>query len=589
MKRMLAFLKDYKKESILAPAFKMLEAFFDLLVPLVVADIIDVGIAQGNNSYVIKRVLILVLLAFVGLVCSITAQYFAARASVGFSTGLRQALFDHIQNLSYSKTDKLGTSTLMTRLTSDINQAQNGVNMGLRLLLRSPFIVFGSMIMAFTIDAQCALVFAVAIPVLSIVVYGIMIITIPLYRKVQGKLDVVTGLTRENLTGVRVIRAFRKEPDQVRDFDRSNIDLTKTNEFVGRISSLMNPLTYVLINLATIFLIRQGAVRVNLGSLQQGDVVALYNYMAQMIVELVKLASLIITINRAIACMGRVSRILETDTGMEYPDAVIQTDLQTADPKAQKGTVRFDHVTFTYDGAGAPSLTDISFTAGPGQTIGIIGGTGSGKSSLANLIPRFYDTTDGTVYVDGQDVKSYPKGELISRIGIVPQKAELFSGTIRENLLWGNPDADDEALWDAVRTAQAEEVVLNKDNGLDARVEQNGRNLSGGQRQRLTIARALVKKPEILILDDSASALDFATDAALRKAIHSMDGNTTVFIVSQRASSIIQADCILVLDDGMLAGMGTHDELMQNCAVYQEIYYSQFPEQKPDGREVPAV
>lgn len=587
MKRMLAFLKDYKKESILAPAFKMLEAFFDLLVPLVVADIIDVGIAQGDNSYVVKRVLILILLAFVGLVCSITAQYFAAKASVGFSTGLRQALFDHIQNLSYSQTDRLGTSTLMTRLTSDINQAQNGVNMGLRLLLRSPFIVFGSMIMAFTIDVQCALVFAVAIPVLSIVVYGIMIITIPLYRKVQGKLDVVTGRTRENLTGVRVIRAFRKEPDQVRDFDRSNTDLTKTNEFVGRISSLMNPATYVLINLATIFLIRQGAIRVNLGSLQQGDVVALYNYMAQMIVELVKLASLIITINRAIACMGRVSRILETDTGMEYPDAVAAGPADS--PSALKGSVRFDHVTFTYDGAGAPSLTDISFAAEPGQTIGIIGGTGSGKSSLANLIPRFYDTTEGTVYVDGQDVKSYPKGSLISRIGIVPQKAELFSGTIRENLLWGNPDADDEALWEAIRTAQAEEVVLNKEDGLDARVEQNGRNLSGGQRQRLTIARALIKKPEILILDDSASALDFATDAALRKAIHSMDGNTTVFIVSQRASSIMQADRILVLDDGMLAGMGTHDELMQNCAVYQEIYYSQFPEQKPDRREVPAV
>ena len=589
MKRMLVFLKGYTKESILAPAFKMLEAFFDLLVPLVVADIIDIGIAQGDSSYVIKRVMLLILLALVGLVCSITAQYFAAKASVGFAAGLRQALFDHIQDLSFSKTDTLGTSTLITRLTSDVNQAQNGVNMGLRLLLRSPFIVFGSMIMAFTIDVRCALVFAVAIPVLSVVVYGIMIITIPLYRKVQSRLDVVTGMTRENLTGGRVIRAFCKEPDQVRDFDRGNTELTRMNEFVGRIASLMNPLTYVLINLATIFLIRQGAVRVNLGSLQQGDVVALYNYMAQMIVELVKLASLIITINRAVACMGRVGRILDTDTGMSYPEVKVPAVAQNTTDQEQKGSVRFEQVTFSYEGAGAPSLTDIDFEAAPGQTIGIIGGTGSGKTSLVDLIPRFYDADKGAVYVDGQDVKAYPKGELISRIGVVPQKAMLFSGTVRENLLWGNPGASDEALWDAIRTAQAEEVVRGKEGGLDSRIEQNGRNLSGGQRQRLTIARALVKKPEILILDDSASALDFATDAALRKAIQTMEGNATVFIVSQRASSIMQADCILVLDDGMLVGKGTHAELMRDCAVYQEIYYSQFPEQKPVEKEVPSV
>ena len=589
MKRMLVFLKGYTKESILAPAFKMLEAFFDLLVPLVVADIIDIGIAQGDSSYVIKRVMLLILLALVGLVCSITAQYFSAKASVGFAAGLRQALFDHIQDLSFSKTDTLGTSTLITRLTSDVNQAQNGVNMGLRLLLRSPFIVFGSMIMAFTIDVRCALVFAAAIPVLSVVVYGIMIITIPLYRKVQSRLDVVTGMTRENLTGGRVIRAFCKEPDQVRDYDRSNTELTRMNEFVGRIASLMNPLTYVLINLATIFLIRQGAVRVNLGSLQQGDVVALYNYMAQMIVELVKLASLIITINRAVACMGRVSKILDTDTGMSYPEVKVPAVAQNTTDQEQKGSVRFEQVTFTYEGAGAPSLTDIDFEAAPGQTIGIIGGTGSGKTSLVDLIPRFYDADKGAVYVDGQDVKAYPKGELISRIGVGPQKAMLFSGTVRENLLWGNPGASDEALWDAIRTAQAEEVVRGKEGGLDSRIEQNGRNLSGGQRQRLTIARALVKKPEILILDDSASALDFATDAALRKAIQTMEGNATVFIVSQRASSIMQADCILVLDDGMLVGKGTHAELMRDCAVYQEIYYSQFPEQKPVEKEVPSV
>lgn len=586
MKKLAVFLKGYEKETILAPLFKMLEAFFDLLVPLVVADIIDVGIAGASRNYVVSRVLILVLLAAAGLASSITAQYFAAKSSVGFATKLRQAMFDHIQSLSCAELDTLGTNTLITRMTSDINQVQSGLNMALRLLLRSPFIVFGSMIMAFTIDVKCALVFAVAIPVLSVVVYGIMLVSIPLFKKVQMQLDKVTGLTRENLTGVRVIRAFCREEDEVRNFDVQNETLTKMNETVGRISALMNPATYVLINIVTIVLIRCGALQVSLGVLQQGDVVALYNYMAQMIVELIKLASLIVTINKAIACAGRVEKVLEVQPGMTFPetDGTAENSpaagQHPADPD-QRGAVRFEHVTFTYSGAGAPALSDIDFDVKPGQTVGIIGGTGSGKTSLVSLIPRFYDVSAGCVSVDGRNVKDYPAGVLAERIGMVPQKAVLFKGSIRDNLRWGNEHASDEELRQAVRTAQAEEVVEGKTGGLDFELEQNGRNLSGGQRQRLTIARALAKQPEILILDDSASALDFATDAALRAAIRHMEGSTTVFIVSQRTSSIRQADLILVLDDGVLAEKGTHAELMKNCGVYQEIYYSQFPEERP--------
>jgi ABC-type multidrug transport system fused ATPase/permease subunit len=586
MKKLAVFLKGYEKETILAPLFKMLEAFFDLLVPLVVADIIDVGIAGANRNYIVSRVLILVLLAAAGLTSSITAQYFAAKSSVGFATKLRQAMFDHIQSLSCAELDTLGTNTLITRMTSDINQVQNGLNMALRLLLRSPFIVFGSMIMAFTIDVKCALVFAVAIPVLSVVVYGIMLVSIPLFKKVQMQLDKVTGLTRENLTGVRVIRAFCREEDEVRNFDVQNETLTKMNETVGRISALMNPATYVLINIATIVLIRCGALQVSLGVLQQGDVVALYNYMAQMIVELIKLASLIVTINKAIACAGRVEKVLEVQPGMAFPetDGTGENSLAGGQHPAApetRGAVRFEHVTFTYSGAGAPALSDIDFEVKPGQTVGIIGGTGSGKTSLISLIPRFYDVSAGCVSVDGRNVKDYPAGVLAERVGMVPQKAVLFKGSIRDNLRWGNEQASDEELRQAVKTAQAEEVVAGKTGGLDFELEQNGRNLSGGQRQRLTIARALTKKPEILILDDSASALDFATDAALRAAIRHMEGSTTVFIVSQRTSSIRQADLILVLDDGALAGKGTHAELMKNCGVYQEIYYSQFPEERP--------
>jgi ATP-binding cassette subfamily B multidrug efflux pump len=586
MKKLAVFLKGYEKETILAPLFKMLEAFFDLLVPLVVADIIDIGIAGTNRNYIVSRVLILVLLAAAGLTSSITAQYFAAKSSVGFATKLRQAMFDHIQSLSCAELDTLGTNTLITRMTSDINQVQNGLNMALRLLLRSPFIVFGSMIMAFTIDVKCALVFAVAIPVLSVVVYGIMLVSIPLFKKVQMQLDKVTGLTRENLTGVRVIRAFCREEDEVRNFDVQNETLTKMNETVGRISALMNPATYVLINIATIVLIRCGALQVSLGVLQQGAVVALYNYMAQMIVELIKLASLIVTINKAIACAGRVEKVLEVQPGMAFPETDGTGENSPAAgqyPAAPetRGAVRFEHVTFTYSGAGAPALSDIDFEVKPGQTVGIIGGTGSGKTSLVSLIPRFYDVSAGCVSLDGRNVKDYPAGVLAERVGMVPQKAVLFKGSIRDNLRWGNEHASDEELRQAVKTAQAEEVVAGKTGGLDFELEQNGRNLSGGQRQRLTIARALTKKPEILILDDSASALDFATDAALRAAIRHMEGSTTVFIVSQRTSSIRQADLILVLDDGALAGKGTHAELMKNCGVYQEIYYSQFPEERP--------
>ena len=580
MRKLLPFLKNYKYPAILSPLFKMLEAMMDLLVPLVVADIIDRGIAEGDQPFILGRFAFLLLLAALGLGFSISAQWMAARASVGVASDVRRALFDHIQRFSYTDLDKAGADTLITRLTSDVNQVQNGINMALRLLLRSPFIVFGSMIMAFTIDVRCALIFVVAIPVLGVIVFGIMVVSIPLFKKTQEALDRLLGITRENLTGVRVIRAFCKEKEEIDEFDRQNQALTKLNEFVGRLSALMNPLTYVLINIATIFLIRQGALRVNMGAISQGDVVALYNYMAQMIVELIKLASLIITINKGLACADRVSVVLDEKPGMEFRGSTsgVQRPVDEAVP-----VVRFDHVSFGYANAGADAVDDIDFTVQKGQTIGIIGGTGSGKSTVVNLIPRFYDVTEGQVLVDGIDVKDYPEGSLIQKIGIVPQKAVLFEGTIRDNLKWGNEDATDEELMEAVELAQAKEVVEGKRGGLSAMIEQNGRNFSGGQKQRLTIARALVKKPEILILDDSASALDMATDQRLRTAVRGLSFKPTVFIVSQRASGIRDADMILVLDDGHIAGSGTHEQLMEDCETYREIYYSQFPEERREA------
>lgn len=572
MRKLLIYMKDYKKESFLAPLFKLLEASFDLIVPLVIAQIINVGIANRDTGYILLMCGLLVVQGIVGLVCAITAQYFAAKAAVGFSTKLRHALFNKIQTLSYSELDTVGTSTLITRMTSDVNQVQNGVNLVLRLFLRSPFIVFGAMIMAFTIDVRSALVFAVAIPLLSIVVFGIMLWTMPLYKKVQQALDRVLSTTRENLTGVRVIRAFCKEKTEIDEFDSRNNTLNHLQQFVGKISALMNPLTYVLINLAVVVLIYVGALQVNSGNLNQGDVVALYNYMSQILVELVKLANLIITITKALACANRVQSVLELSSSLEKTPE--------GQAEANPAKVEFRHVNLRYHGAGADSLSDIDFRAEPGQTIGIIGGTGSGKTSLVNLIPHFYDATGGMVLVDGRDVKSYDPDELRHKIGVVPQKAVLFKGTIRENLLWGNPNATPADIDKALEVSQAKEIVSGKEGGLEAPVEQNGKNLSGGQRQRLTIARALVRNPEILILDDSASALDFATDARLRKAIREMDNSPTVFIVSQRTSSIRHADKIIVLDDGQVCGIGTHDELLENCEVYQEIYQSQFAKER---------
>ena len=588
MKKLFPFLRPYRKESILAPLFKLLEALMDLIVPLVIADIIDRGIANGDKVYILERFIFLLLLAAVGLAFSITAQWFAAKASVGFATDLRQKLFDHIQSLSYSRVDTLGTDTLITRMTSDMNTLQNGVNMVLRLLLRSPFIVLGAMVCSFFIDVKSALVFVVAIPILSLVIYGLMALSIPLYRKVQAKLDRVLGLTSENLTGVRVIRAFCREEDEVASFDFANEELTHLNLLVGRISALMNPVTYVLINVATVVLIQVGAIRVNAGVLETGAVVAMYNYMAQMIVELIKLANLIVTINRALACGDRVAQVLDISPGMEFPEELIShaTERDGAEDNqaaSAADAVHFSHVSFCYEGGGDEALTDIEFTAKRGETIGIIGGTGSGKSTLVNLIPRFYDVTEGAVEVDGINVKDYPKNGLTDRIAMVPQKAVLFEGSIRDNLTMGLTGVSDEDLWKALETAQAKEVVEGKDGKLDAGVEQNGRNFSGGQKQRLTIARALARKPEILVLDDSSSALDFATDAALRKAINNLEGDLTVFIVSQRTSSIRNADQILVLDDGKLVGKGSHDELLKTCEVYQEIHASQFP-----GEEVQA-
>ena len=573
MRSLSIYLKNYKKESILAPFFKFLEVVFDLLVPVVIARMIDVGIAQNNRGVIVQNFFLLILMAAAGLTVSITAQYFAAKASAGFACELRQAVFDHVQKFSYTELDRLGTDTLITRLTGDINQVQNGVNMGLRLLLRSPFIVLGSMVMAFTINLRCALIFAAAIPILFLVVFAFMYKSIPLYGKVQKKLDQVTGLTRENLTGVRVIRAFCREKEAVEEFDKSSLALTRLNELVGRLSALLNPATYVLINLATVFLISSAGIQVNTGSMQQGEVVALYNYMAQMIIELIKLASLIITLNKAAACAGRVADILHTPSSMNYVDETVK-----ASPSSQ--AVSFQNVTFSYADTGAPSLSHISFSAEKGQTVGIIGGTGSGKTTLINLIARFYDATEGKVLLDGQNICNYSRSDLRSKIGVVPQKAALFKGTIRENMKLGCETASDSEIWEALSIAQAKEIVEKKEGGLDFVLEQNGKNLSGGQRQRLTIARALVKKPEILILDDSASALDFATDAALRKELHGLKGKITVFLVSQRASSIRQADKILVLDDGILSGCGTHQELLNSCSTYREIFFSQFPEEK---------
>lgn len=573
MRTLAPFLKNYKKESILAPFFKFLEVVFDLLVPVVIARIIDVGIARDDRGFIIQNFLILILMAAAGLTVSITAQYFAAKASVGFATELRQAVYDHVQGLSYTELDRLGTDTLITRLTDDINQVQNGLNMGLRLLLRSPFIVIGSMVMAFTINVRCALIFAAAIPVLFLVVFVIMYLSIPLFGRVQGKLDAVTGLTRENLTGVRVIRAFCREKEAVEEFDQSNLALTKLNEFVGRLSALLNPVTYVLINIATVILINNAGLQVSLGNMQQGEVVALYNYMAQMIVELIKLASLIITLNKSAACAGRVADILKVDSTMEFAGS------SSGDSTGSR-SVEFQNVTFSYQGTGAPSLTDISFSVKKGETVGIIGGTGSGKSTLVNLIARFYDTTSGEILLDGENIRNYSRRALRDKIGVVPQRAALFKGSIRDNMKWGREDATDEEIWSALTTAQAREIVEGKPGQLDFALEQNGKNLSGGQRQRLTIARALVKNPEILILDDSASALDFATDAALRKALAGLGGQVTTFLVSQRAASIRQADQILVLDDGALCGLGTHDTLIRSCSTYREIYFSQFPEER---------
>jgi ABC-type multidrug transport system fused ATPase/permease subunit len=588
MKRLLVFLKDYKKETILGPLFKLLEASFELLVPLVVAAIIDVGIANTDRPYIYKMCGVLVLLAAVGLASSITAQYFAAKAAVGFSTKLRYALFAHIGELSFTEMDHVGTSTLIARMTSDVNQVQSGVNMTLRLFLRSPFIVFGAMIMAFTVDVKAALVFVVTIPLLSVVVFGVMILCMPLFKKVQQGLDRILGRTRENLAGARVIRAFNKEDEETASFGQENERLTNMQLVVGRISALTNPLTYIIINVAIIAVIWIGGGRVYSGYITQGAVVALVNYMSQILVELVKLANLIVNITKSLACANRIAEVLELESSLKdpadsarsvtadgEPELSVTSQGATADPQI---SVRFDHVSMTYAGASEEALKDIDFQAKSGQTIGIIGGTGSGKSSLVHLIPRFYDVSAGAVYVDGKDVREYPLTELRDKVGMVMQKAVLFSGTIAENLRWGKADATEEEMWHALAIAQATDVVKGKKDGLSYRIEEGGKNLSGGQKQRLTIARAVVKNPDILILDDSASALDFATDAKLRAALRQLqeEGDTTVFIVSQRTSSIRFADQIIVLDDGIAVGIGTHEELLDSCEIYREIYESQF-------------
>ena len=581
MKSLLIYLKDYKKETILAPLFKMLEASFELFVPLVMAAVIDVGIAQSDRPYIVKMCLVLIALGIIGLVCSITAQYFSAKAASGFGTGVRHALFRHIQSFTFTEMDTLGSSTLITRMTSDVNQTQAGVNLVLRLFLRSPFIVFGAMIMAFTVDVKSAVIFVIVIPLLSVIVFGIMLITMPLYRKVQSNLDSVLLTTRENLAGARVIRAFNKEEDEKEKFEKENETLTDAQKFVGRISGLMNPLTYIIVNGGIIALIYVGAVRVDIGDLTQGEVVALINYMSQILVELVKLANLIITVTKAVACGNRIESVLKITPEME--NGSLKWENAAGAGEAAVPVVEFSDVSLTYKGAGAESLTGLSFRVEKGQTIGIIGGTGSGKSSLVNLIPRFYDATKGEVKIFGKNIKEYDLESLRRHIGVVLQKAVLFKGTIEENLKWGNESAAAEDLEEALTISQSKEFVDAKAGRLEFRVEQGGRNLSGGQKQRLTIARALVRKPDILILDDSASALDFATDAALRGAIRGMKEQPTVFIVSQRAASIQYADQIIVLDDGEMAGVGTHAELLANCPAYQEIYYSQFP--KEDNRK----
>ncbi len=575
MKKLLVYLKDYKKETMLAPLFKMLEAMFELFIPLVMANIIDIGIKNNDKNYVIQMCFVMVLLGIVGLVCSITAQYYSAKAAVGFGTKLRHGLFAHVQSLSFTEIDTIGTSTMITRMTSDINQVQSGVNMVLRLFLRSPVIVIGAMIMAFTIDIKAALIFVVTIPLLSIVVFGIMKISIPLYTKVQENLDKVLGITRENLTGVRVIRAFHKEESEIEQFEEHNESLTKTSMLVGRITALMNPITYVIINGAIVSLIWTGAIRVEAGIITQGALTALVNYMSQILVELIKLANLIVTITKSIACGNRIQSVFEITSSM-----IDNNEIKSTENKNNEIIISFNHVSLTYENAGDESLTDINFSVKRGQTIGIIGGTGSGKSSLINLIPRFYDATKGQIIVDGVNVKDYSLEQLRGKIGVVMQKAVLFKGTIRENLSWGKKDASDEEIIDALTISQSKEIIDSKDEGLDFLVAQGGKNLSGGQKQRLTIARALVRKPEILILDDSASALDYATDAKLRKSIREMKKSPTVFIVSQRASSIIYADQIIVLDDGHIAGIGTHENLLKTCEVYKEIYYSQFQTDK---------
>ncbi len=615
MRKLLIYMKSYLMECILGPLFKLLEASFELLVPLVMASIIDQGIKLNDTGHIVNAGLILVALSLIGLVCSITAQYFSARAATGFAANVKHALFAHIQGLSFTEADTIGTSTMITRLTSDMNQIQNGVNLTLRLFLRSPFIVFGAMIMAFTINVRAALIFVVVIPILSVVVFGIMLVTMPLYKKVQKRLDQVLGTTRENLTGIRVIRAFNKEEEETKAFDRENDALTATQLFVGRISGLMNPVTYIIINAALLILIYTGGLEVDSDVITQGQVVALVNYMGQILTELIKLANLIISITKALACAGRVSAVLETPSSQAFPKQLppaytVSSDTQPENsspdstdkeagifhmdsPDRQTTTSRnticgtqnctdadnivvFDHVSLRYSQAGEESLTDISFSVKRGETVGIIGGTGSGKSSLVNLIPRFYDITEGKLFIEGINIFDYPMEQLRRKIGIVMQKAVLFQGTIRENLRWGNAHATDEEMWEALQLAQAADFVAATPNGLDHQIAQGGKNLSGGQRQRLTIARALIRKPEILILDDSASALDYATDARLRSAIRNMPAKPTTFIVSQRAASLMHADQIVVLDDGEVAGIGTHEELLTSCEVYREIYESQF-------------
>ena len=580
MKRLMKYLEEYRRESILAPLFKMLEASFELFVPLVMAQIIDVGIREQNGSYIMKMGGLLLLLAAIGLTCSLTAQYFAAKSAVGVSTAMRRDLFKHIGKLSYSEQDTMGTATLITRMTSDINQVQSGLNLTLRLLLRSPFIVFGAMAMAFTVNVKAALVFVVAIPALSVVVFGIMLVSMPLYKRVQRQLDSVTRSTRENLTGVRVIRAFNRQEDEIKNFDQENSLLVQMQVFVGKISALMNPVTYVIINGATIAIVWIAGRQVDQGIITQGQTVALVNYMSQILVELVKMANLIVSISKALACANRVNKVFDTESSIkEAPDAKTLADVQTAE-KAETPKIVFDHVDFAYKNAKEDSLSDINLTVKRGQTIGVIGGTGSGKSSLVNLIPRFYDVRQGAVRIDGVDVRDCALKDLRGRIGVVPQKAVLFEGSLRANMKWGKEDATDEEIYRALDIAQAREFVDGKGKGLDLFIEQNGRNLSGGQRQRLTIARALVRNPEILIMDDSASALDFATDAKLRRAIRENTDGMTVFIVSQRATTIKNADQIVVLDDGKIAGCGTHEELLDSCELYREICLSQLSKEE---------